>query len=69
MAYNQKPGGPIKQKTGHGIPSALLQEDKPNYQGANEAEAKNQYGIGASYAAHKILSNYPQQQKHLKKNL
>lgn len=29
MAYTQKPGSPAKQKTGHGIPSALLQVKNP----------------------------------------
>ena len=28
MAYIQKPGGPLKQKTGHGLPSPFKQEDK-----------------------------------------
>lgn len=69
MAYKQTPGGPMKQKTGHGIPSALLQGRNPNYQAADVEETKDQFGTGASYHATRILQNYPQQQKHLIKNV
>ena len=67
MAYKQSPGRGNRAKTGHGVPSAFMQE-KPNYQAANIAEAENQYGVGASYAASKALSDYPAQRKHLLKN-
>ena len=69
MAYTQKPGGPMKQKTGHGIPSVFLQERKPNYQAANIEEATDQFGSGATYHATRILQDYPEQQKHLIKNV
>jgi hypothetical protein len=67
MAYKQTPGGPMKQKTGHGIPSALLQDRKPNYKAADVEESEK--GTGASFHATRILQNYPQQQKHLIKNV
>lgn len=67
MAYTQKPGAPMKQKTGHGIPSVFLQERKPNYQAANAEESEK--GTGASFHATRILQDYPQQQKHLIKNV
>jgi len=69
MAYTQKPGAPMKQKTGHGIPSVFLQERKPNYQAANIEEATDKFGSGATYHATRILQDYPEQQKHLIKNV
>lgn len=67
MAYKQSSGRGNRAKTGHGVPSAFMQQ-KPNYQAANIAEAENQYGVGASYAASKALSDYPAQKKHVIKN-
>jgi len=66
MAYKQTPGGPMKQKTGHGIPSAFLQK-QPNYKAADVEESEK--GTGASFHATRILQDYPQQQKHLIKNV
>ena len=58
MAYIQKPGGPLKQKTGHGLPSAFLQEKKPDYAKANKQEKES--GSGAVSAAAALLKGYPQ---------
>ena len=73
MAYNQKPGGPMKQKTGHGIPSALLQ--KPDYAREDEREnaALNDFtstnaAKGVSYTAGRMLDKFPAQKKHVIKN-
>ena len=68
MAYKQSPGRGNRAKTGHGVPSAFMQQ-KPNYQGANIEETESKLGTGASYAAGKALSDYPAQRKHVIKNL
>jgi len=73
MAYNQNPGRGNQSKTGNGIPSALLQ--KPDYarEDAQENAAVNGGNTmdavkGVSYTASRMLTNFPAQGRHLKKN-
>jgi hypothetical protein len=62
-------------KTGHGIPSALLQGKKPNYEGLKKftsdiVEGKSSAGPLPGYvASESILKNAPEQAKHLRKNV
>jgi hypothetical protein len=62
-------------KTGHGIPSALLQGRKPNYEGLKKftsdiVEGKSSAGPLPGYvASESILKNAPEQAKHLRKNV
>ena len=59
MAYNQKPGSAIKQKTGHGIPSALLQKSKEVYKLLDKTETER--GKGPTSAAKTLLKGYAQE--------
>jgi len=58
MAYKMAPRGKNNPKTGYGIPSALLQEKKPDYAKANKQEKES--GFGAVNAAAELLKGYPQ---------
>jgi hypothetical protein len=66
MAYKQSPGRGNNAKTGHGVPSAFMQQ-RPNYQAANAEESEK--GYGASFHATRMLQDYPEQQKHLIQNV
>ena len=66
MAYNQKPGSAIKQKTGNGIPSALLQmgggtQYEPDYSFYNQREKES--GRGVTSQAAQLLKDLPQGKK------
>lgn len=67
MAYKQSPGRGNNPKTGHGVPGVFLQVRKPNYSAADTEESEK--GTGASFHATRMLQDYPEQQKHLIKNV
>jgi hypothetical protein len=73
MAYKQTPGRGNQAKTGRGIPAPFRQT--PDYARENKREndainSGDTMGAvkGASYTAGRMLTNFPAQAKHLKKN-
>jgi len=67
MAYKQNPGRGNHAKTGHGLPSPFIQDQK--YKNIDAAENKSKSGKTLTMTAATVLKDYPEQQKHLIKNV
>jgi len=67
MAYLPQPGRGNYEKTGYGLPSPFRQDRV--YKKIDEAEKKSKNGKTLTMTAATVLNDYPEQQKHLIKNV